>query len=115
MLDPAEHIDSNVPEDIRSFSIWFCKTYWINGICDPMYVCNVIAMYLGRGDGMGQFGDGLCDPYAMDDAGRSLLDDSVDRFKAAYGRLYGAYTTCIIDSGQDHMLIYTELAKLRVV
>ena len=100
MFDPAEHIDANVPEDIRGFSVWFCRTFQINGICDPMYVCNVTAMHLGRGDGQSNFGDGLGDGPG-------------DRHTAAYRRLYGAYTTCIIASGQDHMRIYTELAKLR--
>lgn len=106
-MNPADHIDANVPEDIRNFSIWFCKTYWINGICDPMYVCNITAMHLGRGDGQGRFEDGLGDG-PDDRQGRSGAD-------VAYRRLYGAYTTCIIESGQDHLLIHAELAKLRAL
>lgn len=101
-MNPAEHIDANVPADIRDFSIWFCETYGVSGICDPMWVCNVTAMHLGRGDGQGHFEGNTCDDFDV-------------ACRVAYRRLYHAYTTCIIDSGQDHMRIYTELTKLRAV
>lgn len=46
---------SNVPDDIRRLSERLCVSYGIRGICDPMYIANVIARELGLGDGMGNF------------------------------------------------------------
>jgi hypothetical protein len=44
-----------VPEDIKRLSIRLCRAYGIRGICDPMYIANVIAFELGLGDGCGKF------------------------------------------------------------
>jgi len=44
-----------VPDDIRRLSERLCRSYGINGICDPMYIANVIAAELGRGNGLGLF------------------------------------------------------------
>ena len=44
-----------VPDDIKRISIRLCRSYGIRGICDPMYIANVIAVELGRGDGIGNF------------------------------------------------------------
>ena len=48
----------NVPEDIKRLSIRLCRSYNIGGICDPMYIANVTALELGRGDGQGMFYNG---------------------------------------------------------
>jgi hypothetical protein len=45
----------NTPEDIKRLSIRLCRSYSIKGICDPMYIANIIALELGRGDGQGNF------------------------------------------------------------
>jgi hypothetical protein len=37
-----------VPHDIQRISIRICKAYSIQGICDPMYICNIIAQVLKR-------------------------------------------------------------------
>lgn len=50
-----------VPDDIRRLSERLCVTYGIRGICDPMYISNVIAKELGRGDGQGNFFEGTRD------------------------------------------------------
>ena len=44
-----------VPENIREISELICTRFNINGICDPMYVCNVTAVESGSGDGCSLF------------------------------------------------------------
>ena len=53
--NPMTGTPQNVPADIRKLSERLCRSYNIRGICDPMYIANVIALELGRGDGMGKF------------------------------------------------------------
>ena len=45
----------NIPPDLRRLSERLCRTYGIRGVCDPMYIANVIAFELGLGDGMSNF------------------------------------------------------------
>ncbi len=45
----------NVPEDIKAAAIRICDAYGIRGICDPVFISNVIAMNTGRGDGCSNF------------------------------------------------------------
>lgn len=47
--------ENQVPENIKRLSARLCRSYGINGICDPMYIANVIALELGLGDGQGNF------------------------------------------------------------
>ena len=47
----------NVPANIRKISESICREFNIKGICDPMYISNVIAVELGLGDGCGNFSD----------------------------------------------------------
>lgn len=111
-MNPAEHIDANVPEDIRDFAVWFCETYRIDGICDPQYISNITAMYLGRGDGQSNFGDGLSDPYAFDpQIGRSLIDRGKSRYAALRDRLCTSYGVM----SPDATAVFTKLACLRMV
>lgn len=112
-MNPAEHIDANVPEDIRDFSIWFCTTFDINGICDPMYVCNITAMYLGRGDGQSNFGDGLFDPYALGADCRALVEYGQSRYAALSRRLCGSYGANIPPSAAHH--VFSKSSTLRMV
>ena len=44
-----------VPDDIRKAAEHIVSSYGIRGICDPMYIANVIAMNIGRGDGLSHF------------------------------------------------------------
>ncbi|HAS92557.1 MAG TPA: hypothetical protein DCS12_10125 [Clostridiales bacterium] len=44
-----------VPEKIRETSEEICNVFNINGICDPMYISNVIARESGSGDGESTF------------------------------------------------------------
>lgn len=47
----------NVPLSIRMASEEICQEFNITGICDPMYISNVIAKELGIGDGCHHFND----------------------------------------------------------
>lgn len=53
--NPVTRQPYDVPEDIKRLSRRLCQSYGIKGICDPMYIANVIAMELGRGDGQSNF------------------------------------------------------------
>jgi hypothetical protein len=44
-----------VPQDIRTAATRLVRAYGIRGICDPLYIANVIARETGRGDGEGNF------------------------------------------------------------
>lgn len=44
-----------VPENIKRLATRLCRSYGIHGICDPMYIANVIAFELGLGDGQSNF------------------------------------------------------------
>jgi len=45
----------NVPSNIRNISEGICNEFNIKGICDPMYISNVVAVELNLGDGCGNF------------------------------------------------------------
>lgn len=44
-----------VPADIKEAATRIARSYGLRGICDPMYVANVIAKETGRGDGQSNF------------------------------------------------------------
>jgi len=44
-----------VPVGLKNTVINICSKFNINGVCDPIYICNVIAYELGCGDGEGNF------------------------------------------------------------
>jgi hypothetical protein len=46
-----------VPESIKNISIQIMTRFSISGVCDGMYICNVIATTCGIGDGCGKFTD----------------------------------------------------------
>lgn len=45
----------DVPEKIKKVAIAIMQRFTITGICDGMYICNVIASTCGIGDGEGNF------------------------------------------------------------
>lgn len=53
--NPTTKQPYNVPEGIRTAAEHICGSYGIRGICDPMYIANVIAHYTGMGDGKSHF------------------------------------------------------------
>lgn len=47
-----------VPEHLKNTAIVIMKQFTIYGICDGMYICNIIANISGIGDGNGTFTGG---------------------------------------------------------
>lgn len=47
----------NAPERLKAAASRICVAYGIRGICDPMYIANLIAVELGLGDGKNSFFD----------------------------------------------------------
>lgn len=82
-----------VPEVIKDAAQEICAKYNINGICDPMYICNVIALELYLGDGVSNFGK-TGGPYTSDDVMRLA------------NRLNHSYATCL--AGEDSYQLLKE-------
>jgi hypothetical protein len=45
----------DVPADLKKLVTRICMSYNIDGICDPNYLANIIALELGFGDGHSNF------------------------------------------------------------
>lgn len=45
----------HIPENLKKAVIRICQSYGLTGLCDPMYIANVIAVELGIGDGQSNF------------------------------------------------------------
>ena len=52
-------LDENTPERVREAIMHVYNSYPMEslpqGVCDPLYIMNVICMHLGVGDGKGNF------------------------------------------------------------
>lgn len=81
----------SLPADIRLFSESVCNRFTISGICDPMYIANVTAFELGRGDGCGAF-------FSPDADAR---DNSQERLNRVLDRLAFAYSSCVQEQRTD--------------
>jgi len=77
-----------MPADLRRMSESICDRYTISGICDPMYLANVAAFELGRGDGRGTF-------YPMTAEARETQAQRLDTF---VGRVRFAYSSNVTGS-----------------
>jgi hypothetical protein len=55
--NPVTKEPYKIPPELRKASERICCSYGIRGICDPMYIANVIAKELGLGDGGSNFFD----------------------------------------------------------
>jgi len=64
-----------VPSNIRKASEEICTRFNIKGICDPMYISNVIALESGSGTGGGEFYSGEIDN----------IEKLAKRLQGAYG------------------------------
>lgn len=91
----SNRIDKHTPRKIRAFAEWFCTFYEIDGICDPMYVCNVVAEMRGEGDGQSNF-------YEQQ-------PDDKQEPEAIYKRLLGAYATSIKQSKREESYVLSTL------
>lgn len=85
----------NVPADIKAFATWFVTYYGINGICDPMYVANITALELNRGDGKSKFGRGL-----------GNAGDREGRVQRLTNRLRESYGVSITESGKSRAYVW---------
>lgn len=55
---PVTRQPYQLPENLKRLSARLCRSYDIRGVCDPMYIANVIAVELGLGDGLSNFNTG---------------------------------------------------------
>lgn len=72
----------SLPARLREFVEWFCIQANIRGICDPVYIANVVGAETGIGDGMGSF-------YHL------KPDNLSEGVEKAVKRLRFAYSTCL--------------------
>lgn len=80
--------NDNPPARLRAFAERFCLQGNINGVCDPMYICNVVAFEVGVGNGTGDFNwQGGTAPNQS---------DGIDK---AVRRLMHAYSSCLAGTG----------------
>lgn len=75
-----------VPTQLRIASEQICREFKINGICDPTYIANVIAVAFGVGDGCSSFSGELVRRDA------SVLEYLEKRLKNSYSRNIPAET-----------------------
>ena len=54
-MDYEKYFDKDVPEYLKVRAIAIMKRFCINGLCDGMYICNVIANQNGMGNGASEF------------------------------------------------------------
>ncbi len=82
---------ATVPADLRAASEALCRRFTIRGICDPMYLANLMAMELGRGDGRGAFHP--ADSDAREEFGSRLAQ--------LVQRIGFAYSTCVAGANAE--------------
>lgn len=90
------HMQGNVPPMIAKASKSICVAHQIKGICDPMYIANVIAFELGAGDGQGHF---------IQHGSPTILAETLDKIAS---RVAGSYSSCFAMSAEA---VRAELGK----
>jgi len=90
-----------MPDDLRCFSEAVCDHFNIRGICDPLYIANVTAYELGRGDGCSNFSA----------ARRAAGDDFSQRCDQVASRLAFAYSSSIGTGKEDLLKLARTLLK----
>lgn len=70
-----------VPEPLKAFVIDLCIRYDIKGICDPMYIANVIAFETGVGTGESSFSGELPSRDILDEKSMAIAQ----RLATSYG------------------------------
>lgn len=87
--------ETPIPEDIRRTAVRIIETHDIRGICDPMYVANLIAMYMQRGNGCSRFKQG---PMVYVESREPLLEAAAVNLAFAYSSSKGVTKTAIYDA-----------------
>lgn len=77
-----------LPTEIRLFAEAFCLRFKVNGLCDPAYISNVVAVETQLGDGAGTF---FMEARLPNPAGINNVGD----------RLLMSFATCISDAESD--------------
>ena len=88
-----------VPDDLRHLSERIVRSYGIRGICDPMYIANIIALETGRGDGYSTF-KAAQEPAMTTQAqsnkqGYAHLTAEIDRLRTLNSSLLAALQACV--------------------
>lgn len=87
--DPCREEGKDVPRDIKALAQALCVQHNIRGISDPLYIANVIAVEMGRGDGCSVFFD---EPQPSRSDRAESFDADVERLAK---RLSHAYSSSI--------------------
>jgi hypothetical protein len=90
----------NVPFSIRTVSEEICKEFNIRGICDPMYIANVLASGCGVGDGESTF---------------TGEDPSLENVEAIAKQLKGSYGCNITDQARVESVIRSSVVMVSEV
>lgn len=64
----------DIPQILQQIAVSISKRFTINGICDPVYICNSIALITGNGDGQGYFYGKDCFPLSAEQAYKAAKD-----------------------------------------
>lgn len=104
-----------VPDDIKRLATRICRSYGIRGICDPMYIANVAAVELKRGDGFGNFKDGGLNAEATKLVGARLaeLESQKKELRAALEALNLAYNQNRMPTLEERRQCCAALAKAK--
>jgi hypothetical protein len=96
-FDAAFYPAKNVPIQIRALAERLCRTFTIRGICDPMYITNIVAFELGAGTGRSEFHQ-VTTPLSV----------SAEAVTRLVKRLMFAYLSSITASEAELCAIFTE-------
>lgn len=88
-------IGYKVPEKIKRTAIAIMKRFTINGLCDGLYISNIIAYTSGGGDGQGHFSN-----------------DNISNIETIASRLQSAYSCNIFKKDIREFETILELGKL---
>ena len=64
----------DIPQVLKQISVNISKRFTINGVCDPVYICNSIALSTKNGDGQGYFYDTDCSSFTEEQAYKAAKD-----------------------------------------
>lgn len=70
----------DIPRVLQQIAVSISKRFTIRGVCDPVYICNSIALSTEKGDGQGCFYDTDCSSFTGEQAYKAAKD-----LRNAYG------------------------------
>ena len=102
--------DGAVPEGLKSAIMKITELYGINGVCDEMYMTNVVARELGIGDGNSNFYSFEVKQTASQQT-HEKLTKAIERIRFAYGS-FSTDKTCLYKTISDEMKLSNEHGEL---